>query len=62
MSELKKSQEALQKSMERRQVDIDLAECEEVITAASPEPLAKSDIEVMVKMIKYEDFQDEKDI
>ena len=62
VSELKKSQEALQKSMERRQVDIDLAGCEEVITAASPEPLAQSDIEVMVKMIKYEDFQDEKDI
>ena len=55
VTELKKAQDALLKAIERRQMDIDLAEREDVLVASSPEPLSQHEIEAMVKVVKNDD-------
>lgn len=59
LSELKKSQEALYKAIEKKEGDIQLAESEEgeLMKANSPVELQDDELAALVKMVKNEQFQ-----
>lgn len=59
ISELKKSQEALIKALEKQEADLALAEREEgkLMIADSPVQLPEHELETLVKIVKSEDYQ-----